>query len=69
VAKQGKARKPRAWVSGRAKFAGSDLRITEGRIDPKFKNDGGSIGGVGLIAWKSARPRSSPPNSFEGVSA
>jgi hypothetical protein len=36
------------------KVAGSDLRISEGRIDPHFRNDGGSIGGAGRIAWKRA---------------
>ena len=47
------------------KVAGRDLRITEGRIDPNFKNDGGSVGGVGRIAWKGAGQRGSMPIRWE----
>jgi hypothetical protein len=36
------------------KLAGHDLRIIEGRIDPTFRNDGGSEGGDGRIEWKGA---------------
>jgi hypothetical protein len=36
------------------KVAGHDLRIIEGRIDPTFRNDGGSEGGDGRIEWKGA---------------
>jgi hypothetical protein len=42
------------------KVAGSVLHISEGRIDPNFKNDGGSIGGAGRIAWKGERAGSMP---------
>jgi hypothetical protein len=41
------------------KVAGHDLRIIEGRIDPTFKNDGGSEGGDGQIEWKGARAQGS----------
>jgi hypothetical protein len=47
------------------KVAGSVLRITEGRIDPNFKNDGGSIGGAGRISWKGAGQGSAMPIRWE----
>ena len=47
------------------KVAGSDLRITEGRIDPNFRNDGGSIGGAGRIAWRRAGRAGAMPIRWE----
>jgi hypothetical protein len=47
------------------KVAGSDVRITEGRIDPNFRNDGGSIGGAGRIAWRRAGRGGAMPIRWE----
>jgi hypothetical protein len=47
------------------KVAGSVLRITEGRIDPNFRNDGGSIGGAGRIAWRRAGRGGAMPIRWE----
>lgn len=40
-----------AW-SG--KLDGQDVRITEGKRDPKFKSDGGGQGGAAQIEWPGA---------------
>ena len=33
------------------KLAGQDLRVIEGPVNPRFKNDGGSVGGEGRMEW------------------
>jgi hypothetical protein len=45
--------------------AGHELRLIKGRVDPTFKNDGGSEGGEGRIEWKGPRGNGSMPIRWE----
>ena len=45
--------------------AGHELRMIKGRVDPTFRNDGGSEGGEGRIEWKGPRGNGSMPIRWE----
>jgi hypothetical protein len=45
--------------------AGQELRMIKGRVDPTFKNDGGSEGGEGRIEWKGPGESGSMPIRWE----
>jgi hypothetical protein len=45
--------------------AGHELRLIKGKVNPKFKNDGGSLGGQGRVEWTGPAGKGSIPVTWQ----
>lgn len=45
--------------------AGQELRLIKGKVNPKFKNDGGSVGGEGRVEWSGPAGKGSIPVKWQ----
>jgi len=54
----GRSSKAAYWTGT---VAGHELRLIKGKVNPKFKNDGGSVGGEGRVEWSGPSGKGSIP--------